>query len=93
MLRVGFEPTIPVVECAKTVHALDRGVTVIAESIPPLQCLITFYSFHLLINGSTALCRALASFAVLLIQTVGFLGRVINLPQGCYLHRGEHNTE
>jgi hypothetical protein len=29
MLRVGFEPTIPVLERAKTVHALDRAVTVI----------------------------------------------------------------
>jgi hypothetical protein len=26
---VGFEPTIPVFERAKTVHALDRAVTVI----------------------------------------------------------------
>jgi hypothetical protein len=30
MPRVGFEPTIPVFERAKTVHALDRAVTVIA---------------------------------------------------------------
>jgi hypothetical protein len=29
MPRVGFEPTIPVFKRAKTVHALDRGVTVI----------------------------------------------------------------
>jgi hypothetical protein len=29
MPRVGFEPTIPVFEGAKTVHALDRAVTVI----------------------------------------------------------------
>jgi hypothetical protein len=28
MPRVGFEPTIPVFERAKTVHALDRAVTV-----------------------------------------------------------------
>jgi hypothetical protein len=27
MPRVGFEPTIPVFERAKTVHALDRAVT------------------------------------------------------------------
>jgi hypothetical protein len=27
---VGFEPTIPVFERAKTVHALDRAATVIA---------------------------------------------------------------
>jgi hypothetical protein len=29
MPRVGFEPTIPVFEQAKTVHALDRVATVI----------------------------------------------------------------
>jgi hypothetical protein len=29
MLRVGFEPTIPAFQQAKTVHALDREATVI----------------------------------------------------------------
>jgi hypothetical protein len=29
MPRVGFEPTIPVFERAKTVHSLDRAATVI----------------------------------------------------------------
>jgi hypothetical protein len=29
MPRVGFEPTIPVFERAKTVHALDRATTVL----------------------------------------------------------------
>jgi hypothetical protein len=29
MPRVGFEPTIPVFERAKTVYALDRATTVI----------------------------------------------------------------
>jgi hypothetical protein len=29
MTRVGFQPTIPVSKRAKTVHALDRGATVI----------------------------------------------------------------
>jgi hypothetical protein len=29
MPRVGFEPTIPVFERAKAVHALDRAATVI----------------------------------------------------------------
>jgi hypothetical protein len=32
MPRVGFEPTIPAFERAKTVHALDRAVTVISAS-------------------------------------------------------------
>jgi hypothetical protein len=31
MPQVGFEPTIPVFERAKTVHALDRTATVIGE--------------------------------------------------------------
>jgi hypothetical protein len=31
MPRVGFEPTIPVFERAKTVHALDRAATVIGK--------------------------------------------------------------
>jgi heme oxygenase len=31
MLQVGFEPTIPVFERAKTVHALDRAATVIGS--------------------------------------------------------------
>jgi hypothetical protein len=31
MPRVGFEPTIPVFERAKTVHAFDRGATVIGR--------------------------------------------------------------
>jgi hypothetical protein len=32
MLRVGFEPTIPAFERAKTVHVLDRAATVIGEA-------------------------------------------------------------
>jgi hypothetical protein len=32
MPRVGFEPTIPVFEREKTVHALDRAVTVIGNN-------------------------------------------------------------
>jgi hypothetical protein len=31
MPRLGFEPTIAVIERAKTVHALDRAVTVIGK--------------------------------------------------------------
>jgi hypothetical protein len=30
MPRVGFEPTIPVFERAKTFHALDRAATVVS---------------------------------------------------------------
>jgi hypothetical protein len=32
MPRVGFEPTIPVFERAKTIHALDRTATVIGST-------------------------------------------------------------
>jgi hypothetical protein len=31
MIQVGFEPTIPVFERAKTVHALDHEATVISN--------------------------------------------------------------
>jgi hypothetical protein len=33
MLQVGFESTIPVLERAKTVHALDRAATVTSGKI------------------------------------------------------------
>jgi hypothetical protein len=33
MPRVGFESTIPVLERAKTVHALDRAATVIGSTV------------------------------------------------------------
>jgi hypothetical protein len=33
MLRVGYEPTVPVFERAKTVHALDRAATVIGYGV------------------------------------------------------------
>jgi hypothetical protein len=33
MLQVGFEPTIPVFERAKTVHALDSAATVTGETV------------------------------------------------------------
>jgi hypothetical protein len=33
MPRVGFEPTIPAFERAKTVHALDRAAAAISEGV------------------------------------------------------------
>jgi hypothetical protein len=48
MSRVGFEPAIPVFERAKTVHALDRAVTVIGTEAPLLgqnRCLNLQESF------------------------------------------------
>jgi hypothetical protein len=44
MLRVGFEPKIPVFEPAKTVHALDRTATVIDT-----YCII--FLFNLLLRA------------------------------------------
>jgi hypothetical protein len=37
MRGLGFEPTIPVFEQAKTVHALDRAVNVIGGIIIPYE--------------------------------------------------------
>jgi hypothetical protein len=45
MPRVGFEPTIPVFEQAKTVHTLDRTTTAIG--IIPTYCLkMNFEALH-----------------------------------------------
>jgi hypothetical protein len=46
MPQVGFEPTIPVFERAKTVHALDRAVTVIGSLLiyNLINFLITLFS-------------------------------------------------
>jgi hypothetical protein len=40
MLRLGFEPAIPVLELAKAVHALDRAATVIGSF-----CFVAGFSF------------------------------------------------
>jgi hypothetical protein len=40
---VGFEPTIPAPERAKTVHALDRGAIVIGGHTPLAYNLMCFY--------------------------------------------------
>jgi hypothetical protein len=43
MRRVGLQPTIPVFERAKTVHALDRAAVVIGPSADNLnEILLTF---------------------------------------------------
>jgi hypothetical protein len=44
MLRVGFEPKIPVIERAKTVHALDRAANVIGKFIFTFSINIHKYS-------------------------------------------------
>jgi hypothetical protein len=49
MSKVGFEPTIPVFERAKTVHALDRAATVIGSAettIAYYRTTLNSYEFH-----------------------------------------------
>jgi hypothetical protein len=41
MPRVGFEPTIPVFERVKTVHAADREATVIGSHL--LTCTVSYF--------------------------------------------------
>jgi hypothetical protein len=44
MPQVGFEPTIPVFEPAKTVHALDRAATMIGSFL--IHCSLITLPFH-----------------------------------------------
>jgi hypothetical protein len=46
---VGFEPTIPVFERAKTVHALDRAATVIGS------CRYTKFKYEIRVLGKSEL--------------------------------------
>jgi hypothetical protein len=47
MPRMGFEPTIPVLQRAKTVHALDRAATVIGSIfIYPDEMIGDYLSTH-----------------------------------------------
>jgi hypothetical protein len=50
MPRVGFEPTIPAFERVKTVHALDRAVTVIGP-----------YTLHFVGFRNSNFCRERSS--------------------------------
>jgi hypothetical protein len=43
MPRVSFEPTTPLFERAKTVHALDRATTVIDEDMHVLFSISSYY--------------------------------------------------
>jgi hypothetical protein len=56
MNQVGFEPTIPVFEWAKTVHALDRVATAIGITI-----LYQYKIFSLVIKELLILTETLAS--------------------------------
>jgi hypothetical protein len=47
MPRVGFEPTIPMFELARTVHALDRAATVIGLEVSNhLECTASRKTSH-----------------------------------------------
>jgi hypothetical protein len=48
MPLVGFEPTIPVFERAKTVHALDRAATVIGSLVKH-----SLVYYHITVNYNT----------------------------------------
>jgi hypothetical protein len=74
--RVGFEPMIPALERARTVHALDRAATVISISTASIQKLKTglllsrmlpFVILSLLSNCS--LSYTLVIFAILILHS------------------------
>jgi hypothetical protein len=46
MPRVGFEPTIPVFERAKTVYALDRAAILIGFSVPIVQYITNIINMY-----------------------------------------------
>jgi hypothetical protein len=99
MPPVGFEPTIPVFERAKTVHVLDRAATAIGALLTTHKEIPTnFLLLYSLIQALAASMKLSASLQLLdLGQTVGLLGRVISSSQGLfYLYRNTekrtHNT-
>jgi hypothetical protein len=47
MSQVGFEPTIPVFERAKTVHALDRAAIVIGGELTGREQIARFRFFKI----------------------------------------------
>jgi hypothetical protein len=56
MPRVGFEPTIPAFERAKTFHALERAATVIGKYI--IKSLISVYELGLGLSTSCSCPQA-----------------------------------
>jgi hypothetical protein len=75
MPRVGFEPTIPVLERVKTVHGLDRAATVIGSSsaeevlIILIKALRSYLPQHLLCHVGFFSCNDVGSH----IQRFGWL--------------------
>jgi hypothetical protein len=71
MPRVGFEPMIPAFERAKTVHALDRAVTVIGPIPSPISQMQLLSAQNIFKNTSTCFslkmkCRNRGQWAPLL---------------------------
>jgi hypothetical protein len=64
MPRVGFEPTIPVFEQEKRVHALDRAATVIGivNYLEDVNVVISLISFRRLCNLAERLLKWPQSF-------------------------------
>jgi hypothetical protein len=56
MPRVGFEPTIPAFERAKTVHALERTATVIARPLLSLKRRPHLKTHKSLVTGNLSQC-------------------------------------
>jgi type IV secretory pathway VirB3-like protein len=75
MLRVEFEPTIPVLERAKAVHALDRAATVIGVHV---DCrLIKIYAKEIFIITS----KPVLTNAAPVIYFSGALGKHIQVSR------------
>jgi hypothetical protein len=74
---------IPAFERAKTVHGLDREATVIGSNNRHVG---NFFHWLYSPRGPWPL---IFSFMIIL-QTVGLLGRVISLSKGLYLDTGQH---
>jgi hypothetical protein len=65
MLRVGFKPTVPLFERAKTVQALDRVATVIGS---PLKCTQLNIKENIIINEEIILKYTSQKYVVKIIN-------------------------
>jgi hypothetical protein len=75
MPRVGFEPTIPAFERAKTVHALDGAATVIGSTnlLADLNLNIRVSNFLAFLEEGIRSCGSFTRFLVLLpYLTIGW---------------------
>jgi hypothetical protein len=98
MSGVGFEPTIPVFERAKTVHVLGRAATVIGYGDYTMGNAHTYLPTYLPIYLSMALQPfvgpwQLYQFIDLFSQPVGFLGRGSARRKAATYTKESTNTE